>query len=765
MPSIQIDKYSAPRTTPILFLKRFDFFSALRIIVGFLFVFSVVFVPYVSFLQSYVVTIGTGLVGLALVFGILFQKDIALPRAPVMYALVAFLGAVIISAILGPNAKALSLIGFGGELDTVIFVATWVILIIAVSAITTSAHAVFSFLKIITLSSIALVLLFTIQEIFFAQKFFMQIPAMTAGIFSLVLLTISLFMRHYFIYQKQKGERFVNSGTFTMVLLSLVGLFLAHSFVMWILAGLVVLGMIAYALMYKMEHAHAPIPWFTGAVFLMLLGAIFLGGLQQNWQERKSLEITQVSSVTSTLHVTRSALAEYPLFGTGPNSFATLWDSQKPALDVMSQDAHITRMFGFGYFPTFIATTGLLGLVTIVSFIVLFMLLAMRVISHMVRTPKDEPLDLIVWLLAVLLVIVNIVSFGGLSVLVLTAIVLGMAFASGMSRGYMTKYVPEITFKGIRFSKLLAALVLVIILLVIMLYVTGHSMFAFAKFKSAFTGNQTPIEKIQDIEYATKWRSYDGYYRALSNAYLGLFLENIQQETLDEEGAKFLVSKVLYSAQQAIEYNRLNYLNYLHMGNSYRQLGLLDIPQASDEALRAYDIALERKPLSIDVLLAKAQVYLDSEQFDRAEQVLNQAYVVNQNRVDVYITAARLAFARNNQDQAVNLLMKAAQLDANNHARWFDLGVALFAQKKYEFAAQSFNRAITLYPLQESYYYLGLALRELGRSEDVQKIYTLLKDGGSTLPIENLLQASTVPAPQEELPNTETEDIIIEEAL
>ncbi len=176
MPSIHAEKHSFKKNSIVMFIKNIDFFTVLRYVVGLFFVFSLVFVPHVSFLQSYAVTLGTSLVGLALVFGILFQKKIDIPQTPAMYGLLAFLVAVIMSAIFSPQAKALSFIGFGGELDTVIFVTTWVLLIVTVSAITNSARSLFNFFKMITIASAALVLLFSIQEIFFAQKFFMYIP-------------------------------------------------------------------------------------------------------------------------------------------------------------------------------------------------------------------------------------------------------------------------------------------------------------------------------------------------------------------------------------------------------------------------------------------------------------------------------------------------------------------------------------------------------------------------------------------------------------
>lgn len=736
MPSINLKKYKSRGINVLTWLSEWSVFDVMRLGVAVIVICSLCYFAVFGFGRQFAVIAGMTIVGLLGLVSMVFDNKLELPKTQVLLALGGFAVAVVLAGLFSGGSLRESFFGFGVEIGTVSFVVLCAIFTTVVSGLVTSNKQIFHFLNVIVLASAAIVLLSLLNAFIFGGAISLTVSPITVGILSLVLVTAIALVRQFFI-QLCQYNIFFNFGTIILGVIGVVGLFVVHDFILWLIAGTLALASVTYTLLRKHRGYEAATPWASVVLFFLVLVGLFVGGLSQYWQNSAGV-YQERPGFTATMNVTRDALLESPIFGVGPQKFAYLWDQEKPLADIVSPRSHVQYNFGFGYFPTFIATTGLLGLLALAAFLALYVGLGVRIIRYVIAHKKDDPLTLITWMMSFVLLLVSTFLVGDMAVVLLTGLMIGLSLASSVVNGHVKTISLNLAKKYRKIPYQAIVMVLLLVALIFILYITARSFAASQKYKEAArqpAGDLASISMLQDV---VRLYPHDAYMRALANQYSQALTNWVQREDATPEQVQVLVDGALATMQNALVYNPDNYLNYQAIGNIYRQLGSFGVPGAYDEALQSYDAALVQKPYSGDVLLNVAQLHVQQQDLDQAKQYVQAAFNVAPTRPNVYVVAAQIALAENNLDQASTYLAQAVRVDPLNPRRWSDLGVVLFSAQQYEVAAESFARAIALSPNQELYYYLALSLKELGRTEDVDAIYKLLEQANSNLPISNL---------------------------
>jgi|GEM_PF-1618442 len=747
MPSIDIQKYKKNVFSFFEWIKQLTVSDVLSFIVACVFVISLLSFSKDVFLKQYIITL---LILLASIIGLVaavFNESIQFPKTKVWYALAGIVVAVFLSALISPVARE-GIIGYGTEVDTALFIGIWVLLIVLASTFIDSNKKTHASIFVLGVGSAIIILLQLIGAVFFKGNIGLVSSVVEISILSVFIITLALGSDQFAVrfFNKQILQK---SFVFFLVLLGLIGMFVANYFLGWVVVGLVALCGVLYVLFQKMQtHVPVRIPWLSIAVFFIALIGMFVGSISGSWLHGSTFNDPTKPSLHSTIEVTRVALLEHPIFGVGPNQFAYLWDSKKTVQDIVSPISHVQYSLGFAYFPTFIATTGILGLLAFVSFFVLFVGLGISVIRKILMVGHHDTVTLMAWILSFILFIFTLITTPDFSIIILTAITAGIALGSSVINGYIFGQSIAVSINNRRSKIIVSSLTLVFILFIIMSYTTTRSIVAYASYRSVLKQpiDATLADKMVRI---INLRPHDVYYRALTDVYVNLLQKNVSQKDANVDIIRSLVQGAVTASQKAISYNPNNYRNLKKAGDISTILGQLQVEGAYAQAKDLYTQALDKKPYSTDVLLALADLYQIQNDKNKVRDYANIARSVSPQNPSVYITMARLALSEKDLKGATQYVSLAVSVKPNDGNLWLELGGLLYQQSDYENASRAFMRSIELYPIQDAYYYLGLSLKKLGRDEEVTQIYNFLKEKGATVPIQDLIVEPPVPVAPE----------------
>ena len=159
-------------------------------------------------------------------------------------------------------------------------------------------------------------------------------------------------------------------------------------------------------------------------------------------------------------------------------------------------------------------------------------------------------------------------------------------------------------------------------------------------------------------------------------------------------------------------------------------------PKNRDDALRAYERALERDPHSIDARIGIALMLANGPQAtgpatpqdaERAEQLLREVMERDPNRSDAYRTIAMLRTAQNRWDEVTSALKTAVSLDPNNAAALRNLGQRLHFTGDSGAAIPLIEKALRLSPRDSGvafgYLNLGDCYLFLGQPDKAMELF------------------------------------------
>ncbi|PYS53323.1 MAG: hypothetical protein DMG13_13175 [Acidobacteria bacterium] len=163
---------------------------------------------------------------------------------------------------------------------------------------------------------------------------------------------------------------------------------------------------------------------------------------------------------------------------------------------------------------------------------------------------------------------------------------------------------------------------------------------------------------------------------------------------------------------------------HFNLGQAYQQAGRLP------EAIREYQHALRLKPDIHAAYSNVAGIYLDQNQFERAEEILLKVTSLAPDFTEGFINLGVLYLRKQEPDRALPYLNRALAIAPEAFAAHFNKGEALKQKGDFQGAIESYKEAVYLRPDMDSFRLaLGAAYSKTGDRAAAVQAFLALVDG------------------------------------
>ncbi len=147
---------------------------------------------------------------------------------------------------------------------------------------------------------------------------------------------------------------------------------------------------------------------------------------------------------------------------------------------------------------------------------------------------------------------------------------------------------------------------------------------------------------------------------------------------------------------------------HIALGHLYQATG------RHDEAVLAYQQALQHDPPNVDALTGIGRTFLRMNRTDEAEESLRSATDIHPGNASAYNTLGMFLYQTGRFAEAVEQYQYVVSLDPENARGFGNLGTAHMMMNNFAAAAPAFQKAIDLQPTKPAYSNLGLMHYYLG---------------------------------------------------
>lgn len=531
----------------------------------------------------------------------------------------------------------------------------------------------------------------------------------------------------------------------------IVGLFFVatanFSMIWYVLAAFAIISLVyAFALGYSKktwaDNDGSKLPYTSLVVLAISLIFILSNGSLGGYLST-SLRINQVDvrpTWAATTDLVKVTLSKDPVFGAGPNRFSNVWLANKPA-EVNSTVFWNTDFdYAVGFIPTLLITTGILGLLAWLIFLVWYIYFAFKMVlerggdrlSHFLMLSSFAG-SLYLWFMAV-------VYIPSSTTLFLAFLLSGATLAVGIIDGYISK--SKIEFSDSPRKSFITVLVLIIVMLgaISLAYVYGNKFVASIDFQRAMiiANTNADLVKIESlVSSAARLDANDVYYRSLAEVYLNKLVEisnslnqsKASKVSPDQSNAiQTLLRAAFQNANSAVSLDQNNYENYLTLGKIYEYAMINGLSGSYEGASKAYNDALKLNPQSPLILLTLARLEVSKGTLDKAKEYAISALRLKNDYSDAAYLLAQVETSLGNIKNAIAALESAAVFSPNQPALYFQLGLLKYNQKDFEGAIYSLESAVKLNQYySNALYFLGLSYSKVGRQSEAIEVFEYLQ--------------------------------------
>lgn len=477
------------------------------------------------------------------------------------------------------------------------------------------------------------------------------------------------------------------------------------------------------------------------ALCVLLVSVIFiLGGTMLGAPLSSFLKISQIEARPSwqaTFEVAKQTLAKDPLLGAGPNRFTAEWLRYKPAGINTTIFWEVDFNSGVGLIPTFLVTTGILG---VLSWIAFFILLLGAGLGIMLRDDLDKIsryLSTSSFLVALFFWIFTVVYILSLTLFALAFLFTGLFLSSLIA----TRALPQKTviFTNDPRTGFVSVLALILLLIggVTLGYLLSQKYIASAYFNGgvrAFNRDGDISAAERTIRRAAVINPLDIYSRFLTdislyrmNTLLAAGTSGLSEDSFRSEFQTLLGTALGY-ARQAAALNPTNYENFLTLGRVYEAVVPLGIAGAYESARANYEQALTENPRSPAILLVMARLEAAKGDNARARENIARALTEKSNYTEAIFLLSQIEAREGNIKAAISSVEAASVIAPDDPGIFFQLGLLRYNDSDFRGAAGALERAVALNPAYaNAKYFLGLVYDRLGRGSDAIKHFEDLK--------------------------------------
>ncbi len=583
-------------------------------------------------------------------------------------------------------------------------------------------------------------------------------------------------------FLKNKNRIFLTLQ-YVMLVLSLIFLAILNIALIWILLGVFSVIIFVYSISIQHRGVHIEegevrkkFP-FT-ALLVVFISLIFLvGGTSSGGFFAKYISIPNVDvrpTVMTTTDIAIKSLKHNVFLGTGPNTFSADWALWQPKEIAETMFWNIDFANGYSFLQTSLVTTGALGFLSLLFFIIVLFIRAIQSIKIALVNPLSNYFIITTF-------IISIYSWVMIIVYNPNIVMLMLAFASsGMLIGILVnkKVIPVKEYSFLDNPKnsffAILALMILMILSLSLTYVYSEKFASIIYFSKSLNTENT-IESLSKSKTmllsAIRLNKNDTYYRNLSQVYLNEISVLVQDKKVSKDSLKSNLQKLIVLAEEAsnkaIRQNPKRYINYLNLGNIYSSLSSLSIENSYDSAVKAYDKAIELAPNNPSIILAKAQLDFVNKKNSDAKKFIQQALDMKTDYTDAYFLLAEIEAGEGNISGAIKQAEKARDLNPNDSTVFFRLGMLRYSNSDFKGSVSAFEQSVILDPTYlQARYFLGKSYEKVGRKDDALIQYNIL---AKVLPdskdVKDALSALSNPSTGLELKKDSTEDVITDKVV
>lgn len=659
---------------------------------------------------------------------------------------------------LANGAKQFSLLGFSFEVGTVSFVFLVSMFALMVAQLFQSKERGF-YAHIGILISFAVIALFQIVRLLFGPE------VLTFGMFTSSLsnlvgnwndlavffgATTLLSLVTIDMVELKSSFRFV---AYIVLVLSLLILFVVNFITIWIvLAVFSLIFFLFLASFDKFLPSRNPVdheatnPHVSPrkvslnalAVFIVSLAFVFFGTfLGENIATRFDAVSVEIRpGWATTFSVIKGSVAENALFGVGPNNFLKTWLVNKP-LGVNETVFWGTDFSaGIGLLPTLIATTGLVGLLAILFFLVMYVRMGIKALFSQSEDSLSRYLVSATFFLSLFYLVVMFVYVPSAANVVLAFFFIGLFMASLYRENILGSTVLSLDKKPKTSFASVLVLVVLLLLNISLGYLVARKTIALGYFEQGIASAQETAD-ISVAETALLkaigFDKNDLYYRGLSELNLirvdqVLSREGATPESIREE-FQLNIANSIENARVATQINPDNYLNWLTLARVYAALvpDPFAIPGAYENAKKTYEEAERVNPKSPLIALQLARLEVSNKDLTAARVYVNTAIQRKGNFAEAHFLLAQIEVTEGNLKQAISSLNTTVLLTPNNPGLLFQLGLLKYNDQDWNGAVEAFGQAVKLVPeYANAKYFLGLAFSQLSSNAEALKQFNEL---------------------------------------
>ncbi len=466
------------------------------------------------------------------------------------------------------------------------------------------------------------------------------------------------------------------------------------------------------------------------ASVILLLGGTGIGGYLSQVMKVQTTEVRP--NFQTTMNLTISAWKQNVALGIGPNRFAEFWAAHKPVDINQTQFWNDDFYSGSGFVPTVAITTGLLGLLSLLAFMVMYVGSGVKAIFAQANSNRSRYLSVSSFMVSLYFWVMLFLYTPSIAVLALAFIFTGLFTVTLVPQGIIGLW--KINIFSNPKTNFISVLSIVVLLIVSVAggYFVWERAIASVIFQNGVLAYQSTGNTVLAKDAVAKSINMvpsDVYWRGLteislidlSNVMGGITNQNQITDTVKIQ-IQGLIGNSVAAAKKATEIDPGNFQNWFALGRVYEVLAGNGIAGSIDSARGAYGEAALLSPNNPSVPLALGRLDALAGDFTTAKADVAKALSLKSNYTDAYYILAQLQIASGDIPNAVKSVQSATVLDPTNSGLYFQLGLLEYNQKDFAGAAASLEKATSLVPnYANAQYYLGLSYYQLGRKDEAIK--------------------------------------------
>ncbi len=463
---------------------------------------------------------------------------------------------------------------------------------------------------------------------------------------------------------------------------------------------------------------------------MLFFGTTIVGKLIKTYQPLSIQQAELIPTPTQTINIGIETLKNDPFLGSGPQSFLGQWLKYKTP--EVNSDIFWSLDFSYGnaLVPTFLTTVGPLGFLLVALIFLSFLFLGIKKMWQLRNIDTSSYFFVSSSFFAALYLIIFQVIYVPTHVLFyLTFVFMGIFIAQLIHLSAIKTKTLEGGERSIIRQYSLFAAGIATLLLIYTAWIGIPRVIASYYYQKAgaLSADTSKISEIEALmKQAIKYDPRDAYYTTLTGVSLAKANQALTQATAEKKKpaeisaiVQPLFSEAVTYANQAINADPGNYLNYLNLAQIY-SLGVTTGDKAVyAQANAAFQKALEYNPKNPAIVLSLARLEFTAGNTEKGKEYILKAIELKPNYVNALSDLYQLQASQNNTQEMIETLVKIVNAQPSDPVVHFELGYLLYKTQNYKEAAQVLERAVLIDGnFSNARYFLALSYFKLSRPSD-----------------------------------------------